>query len=1026
MHEVENHSQLVYRLMGLGMAGAALHIGAHPDDEDIGLLAYLSCKYGVRAVYWSATRGEGGQNRIGPYTDEALGVYRTWESLAARSLDRSECLFGPFYDFGYSKNAEETLARWGQSALIREIVRAIRSVQPHVVVSRWTGAPADFHGQHQAVGQAALQAFEAAGDPNRFPELKAQGLAAWQPLKFYYSADNSRGDLTVGGALNLSGQLNPHLEKPGVLRINTGEFDPVSGKTYQERAWMAYNKHQTQAMGLPPAPGDFYYYFSLIKSLVPAPERESDIFDGIDPSLTGLADYVENGFPFLRGRLERIKKKMTEALNQYRADDPMKASSCLLEALSMSREICEAMAREGLHNEAAQAVYSYLSRKTADLEEVTAECLGLRLECLSERPRVIPGHRFQVSVSLWNHGKVPIDSVTFKALLPEGWEARRMDANGPEQSSSPSGSAGAIHESSLLRSLKADFEIVAPQTAALTTPYWLTKARGNYIYHWPENDLLGHPFGLPPVTFNCEVRTGDHTLKIEKAVTCRQGFPGGYRDLNLAVAPPISIYPDKDKEFLQTKDEEQHVKLQVAVYNNSDQPAEGCLEAAAPEGWKITPEKAHILLEKPRETKTLQHIVAVPAGALPGRYMIKYKIRIGERDYATIVTPVRMGAPGLTAVVDDSNCVKEEFILTPSQVTIHLIGVRFSQKLQYAYVQGIQEELLEVLERFNIHFHLIGDGEMGHLGLSRFDAVVIGPNAYLIREELRRNASRFLEYVRNGGTLIVQYQRYGYQTPGFAPYPFQYNQPHDRVTHEDAPVTILDPDHSLFRAPNPITAEDFTGWVRDRGLYFFHRWDKRYHTLLSCSDPGEEPLEGGLVECHYGRGTFLYTGYSFFRQVPAGVSGALRLFANILALPEARIQERIEFIRKVSLFSLLTEQQMDAIARIMSERWVEDGIDICRQGEFGDELYIVYQGTVEVIRQTGDREQTLFVAKEGDCLGEMAVLGNIPRVASLRARGDVHLLIIEGTHFHSLLRQHPEMSIHMIKLLVNRLVPSEG
>src|SRR5512139_726937 len=202
-YEVDKHSQLIYRLMGLGMAGAVLHLGAHPDDEDIGLLAYLSHKYGVRTVYWSATRGEGGQNRIGPYRDEALGIYRTWESLAAREIDGGECLFGPFFDFGYSKNAEETLARWGHSALIREIVRAIRFVQPHVIVSRWTGTPGDFHVQHQAVAQAALQAFEAAGDPNQFPELKAQGLAAWQPLKFYHSTDNSGGDLTVGGALNL-------------------------------------------------------------------------------------------------------------------------------------------------------------------------------------------------------------------------------------------------------------------------------------------------------------------------------------------------------------------------------------------------------------------------------------------------------------------------------------------------------------------------------------------------------------------------------------------------------------------------------------------------------------------------------------------------------------------------------------------------------------------------------------------------------------------------------------------------------
>ena len=305
--ETEKNAQLVYRLMGLGMAGAVLHIGAHPDDEDIGLLSYLSCKFGVKAVYWSANRGEGGQNRIGPYRDEALGVYRTWESLAARAEDGSECLFGPFYDYGYSKNAEEAQAKWGEEILIKEIVRAIRLVQPHIIVARWMGTPGDYHGQHQAVGQATIMAFEAAGDPEQFPELKAQGLAAWQPLKFYHSMDNSGGDLTAGGAGNFSGRINPSLEKDGVLRVNTGEFDPIAGRTYQERAWIAYNKHQTQAMGLAPAPGDFFYYFSLYKSLITLPDRETNIFDGLDPSLTGLADHPGNGSSFLSKYLEEIK-----------------------------------------------------------------------------------------------------------------------------------------------------------------------------------------------------------------------------------------------------------------------------------------------------------------------------------------------------------------------------------------------------------------------------------------------------------------------------------------------------------------------------------------------------------------------------------------------------------------------------------------------------------------------------------------------------------------------------------------------
>jgi hypothetical protein len=296
----------------------------------------------------------------------------------------------------------------------------------------------------------------------------------------------------------------------------------------------------------------------------------------------------------------------------------------------------------------------------------------------------------------------------------------------------------------------------------------------------------------------------------------------------------------------------------------------------------------------------------------------------------------------------------------------------------------------------------------------------------LIREALRKYASRLLKYVEQGGTLIVQYQGYQYQSSGFTPYPFGFKKPHDRVTHEDAPVKILDPSHVLFRLPNAITSNDFDGWIRERGLYFFGWWDKPYHTLLSCSDPGEHPKEGGLVECQYGNGTFLYTGYSFFRQLPAGIPGAFRLFANILALPEARILERIEFLRKVSLFSPLTEEQLDAVARIMSERWITDGAYVCRQGEVGQELYIVYRGELEILREARDQEEFIDVAKEGDCVGELAILGDIPRTASLRAQGNTGLLVIEGPHFLSLLLETPEMSIRLLKLLVKRLAPTAG
>jgi len=1006
--------------MGLGRACTVLHIGAHPDDEDIGLLAYSYCKFGVRSVYWSATRGEGGQNRIGPYKEEALGIYRTWESLDARSQDGGECLFGPFYDFGYSKNAEEAFAKWGRKSLIREVVRAIRIVQPHIVVARWTGTPSDYHGHHQAVGQAAEEAFEAAGDPSQFPELKAQGLAAWQAVKFYQSTDNSGGDLTSGGALNLSGLPNPTLEMDGVLRINTGEFDPIAESTYQERAWFAFNKHKTQAMGAAPAPGDFFYYFSLQKSLVSVPDRETSFFDGLDPSLTGLADHPGNGSPFLRNYLEQIKNRTRDALRNLRADDPIEASTSLLEGLSLLRGKPAELEKAGLDSESKHAIDSYLARKLGDFEKVVARCLGLELECLSRRSRIIPGERFRVCTRLWNHRGNQIDKTAFTLRAPEGWRARpltteEVDENPP------------FHSDYVTQvPVKTDFEITAAEKADFTCPYWLVEPREPYQYKWPLGGPSSLPFAPPLVKVDCEVELGGHTITLQEAAVCRETFPGGFRELPLAVIPPIAVELRSSREFLPLMDAEQRLELQAVVRNNRDQPIEGDLELMVPPGWVVTPDLIHLSLSEGRGTETVHHVVTIPSDAPAKRYALQYRIRCGKLHYGVVVSSVRMQEPGLPVLADESNCVKEEFIVKPSEVKLHLIDVEFVQGLQYAYVQGIKEELLDTLKPFGIGFHLISDAEMGYLDLTKFDAVLIGPNAYLIREALRKYASRLLKYVEQGGTLIVQYQGYRYQSSGFTPYPFGFKKPHDRVTHEDAPVKILDPSHVLFRLPNAITSTDFDGWVRERGLYFFGWWDKPYHTLLSCSDPGEDPKEGGLVECQYGNGTFLYTGYSFFRQLPAGIPGAFRLFANILALPEARILERIEFLKKVSLFSPLTEEQLDAVARIMSERWITDGAYVCRQGEVGQELYIVYRGELEILREARDQEEFIDAAKEGDCVGELAILGDIPRTASLRAQGDTRLLVIEGPHFLSLLLETPEMSIRLLKLLVKRLAPTAG
>jgi LmbE family N-acetylglucosaminyl deacetylase len=1002
----QNNSDLLYRLRGLGMSGAILHVGAHPDDEDVGSIAYMARKFGARTVYWSATRGEGGQNRIGPYKGESLGVYRTWETLSVRAVDGGEALFGPFIDYGFSKNGEDCLNKWNRTCVVKEIVRAIRMIQPQILISRFTGRASDGHGQHQAIGIAALEAFEAAGDASAFPELLEMGLAPWQPRKFYQSTVSG---MWVPGDAVYSRVPNPESEREGFVRINSGEFDPIAGRSYQEQAWMGFNRHQTQAMGVLPARGDYFYYFSLYKSLVPVPDRESGLYDGLDPALTGLADYPGNGSPSFRTALENIGQRVDSARKRYRIDDPMAAAPALMEGLSLLRELQADMANEkesGLSEPWTKlALGNYLSRKLNDFEEVSAQCLGLNLESLADHARISPGKKLQVESKLWNPGNVPVKDVSISLRLPEGWENTIVEQN---------------LEATEVTSI---FDVAASKDAALTCPYWLANPHGVYQYNWSEFKATGQPFESPLVEARCTFKIDQNRFNLVSPTIFRECFAGGFREFPLKVIPPISLHPAITKRYLQVSASAQQLELMVvAVSNAKDRPVQGELMLKVPEGWQAAPPQVHLSLEKGGDARTITFTVTVPENIRADNYILRFVIVVEGREYDVVLNPIRMVAPGIPGVPQESNCIKEDFVTRPAAVDVRLFDVKFVENQRYAYVEGATDEILNSLSGFDLDFHVISDKEMGYIDLKPFDAVIIGPNAYIVRDELKKNSDRFLEYAKQGGTIVLQHQGYPYQEEGLAPYPLKYVHPMDRVTDENAPVTILKPEHSIFNFPNTIGEADYEGWIKDRGMYFFHEWDNRYEPLLECHDQGGALQKGGMLVAGVGRGTYLYTGYTFFNQLPAGVAGGFRLMANILGLPEARIIERIKFLKNISLFSDMEREHLDAVARIIYEEWIEDGRYICREGEAGNELYIIKSGHVEVLQKEGNDVKVVFTADVGACIGELAVLSNIPRTASLRARGNTQLLLISADHFLPLLKHHPDISLQMLKLLVERVL----
>ena len=985
-------------IRGLRMSGCVLHIGAHPDDEDIGLIAYVARKHGGRAIYWSATRGEGGQNRIGPYSGLALGVYRTWESMAAREGDGGECLFGPFFDFGFSKTGEEALGRWGGlERMICEIVRVIRLTQPDVIVARWQGNTGDFHGQHQAVGMGTEEAFHAAADPARFPEL---GLPAWQTLKVYESLDNSGGDQSAGGAGNLFGRANPAYEEDGFLRLNTGEFDPATGLSYQQQAWIAYNRHQTQAIGLAPDAGDFFYYFRRHSSVVTTPARESDFYEGFDSTLTGLARLAaKSARDDLAARLNGVVESVAAAEAAFHPATPGAAASPLLDALERLRTLRAKLASFEFDGDGRAALDRYLTRKEKDIQRMAAECLGLKAECTVPKAKLIPGETVRASARLWNHGGGTVDNTAFELALPAGWQVQ------------PTGDAEGMSQA---------FDITASPAADVSCPYWLARPRNGNLYAWDDPEAVTLPFAAPPVRLICATNVMGRRLILDVPVVLRQPFPGGYRELPISVQPPITLQPKARKEFLQVSGREQTIEVQVLTRCAAEEGVHGTLALEVPDGWRVAPDGADLDFARAGDLETATFSVTVPAGCGAGQYTLGYHIRCGGRRYAMVLDPVRMGPVGVPRLPDESNCIREEMVVSKADVAVNIIDAKLFPDLTYAYVKGAEENLVEALGHFDLMFHDLRDDELGHGDLSRFDLIVIGPNAYLVREELRKNARRLLDYVEAGGTLVVQFQGYGYARSGLAPYPFAYSNPHDRVTWEAAPVTMLDPDNELFTVPNHIGAADFDDWVHDRGMYFFGERDKRYVPLLSCSDPDEPPRDGGMMVTSHGRGTYIYTGYSFFRQLPAGVTGAFRLIANILAIPMSKRLRRAATLRRIEMFSSLSEEQILEVARVAVERWDDDGAYLCREGDVGNELMIVLSGEVEIIKESaGDR--VIYIAREGDAIGELAILAGIPRTAAMRARGDLHCLVIRSEYFHALMRTNFDLAEQMLRSLALKL-----
>ena len=823
-------------LAKLATSERLLVIAAHPDDEDTSLLALESLGRGGEAAYLALSRGDGGQNLIGPELGVGLGLLRTQELLSARRLDGAHQYFSRAYDFGYTRSLDETLRLWPREALLEDVVRILWRLRPQVVMSVFGDDGSGGHGQHQAAGWVAHEAFARAGDGASFPQLVAEGLLPWRPTTLYRGAWFAPEKAT--------------------LKLPLAGIEPFAGHSYLQLAMASRSQHRSQDMGrlLELGPRDDMLTWVAGGGGV----EGKDLFAGVDTRLAALVAGVPDEAA-LEATLAGVERVAREARARLR---PEAVGGVAPNLAAMVRDLGAVVAQLRACSAAVCASAAELvEEKRTVAEQGLAIASGLALEAASDRETVVPGESLKVTVSLWNSGAQPIAVTALRLASAAGWSL-------PE----PAGVARTLSPGELG---KWEVAVVVPADARPTLPYFLARPLAGALYDWREAPAAarGEPFGPPVLTAELELAAGGTPFRLRREVVFRFADQArGELRRPLRVVPELEIDLDPDLVLLPQPGARAR-DVEVRLRSNVDRPLAGVLvddgsTCAAlrqpPRAFSLTPRGSAVLLAR-----------AVPCDGAASA-TLQLAARVGERMF-------RQSLP----LVDYPHVPATPW---PHAATAAI--ARFDLALpklrRVGYVLGAADRVPPYLREVGVPVELLDGAALRAGDLSRFDAIVVGPRAYESEPALPAANPRLLDYLRGGGLLLVQYQQYPFVEGHFAPLPFAIARPHGRITDETAPVVALDPAHPVFHVPNEIGAADWQGWVQERGLYFAQTWDPGYTPLLAATDPGEPEQRGGLLVANIGKGTYVYTGLAFFRQLPAGVAGAYRLFANLLALGETR------------------------------------------------------------------------------------------------------------------------------------------
>ncbi len=811
-------SEIHEAIKKLNFLGSVLYVAAHPDDENTRLISYMANEVKARTAYLSITRGDGGQNLIGPEIREQLGVIRTQELLAARRTDGGEQMFTRANDFGYSKHPDETLAIWDKDKVLSDVVWAIRRFQPDVIINRFNHrTPGSTHGHHTSSAMLSIEAFDLVNNPSMYPN-QLQYVSTWQPQRLFFN---------TSWWFYGSREKFEEADKTNLLSMDTGVYFPSSGLSNNEIAALSRSQHKSQGFGSTGTRGSQLEYIELIKGELPT--DKTNIFEGIDTSW----NRVKGG------------NAIGEILSKVEADfdftNPSASVSELVKAYAMIQK---------LENEHWKTI------KSKEIKDIIAACSGLYLEAVSSHAHSTNGSDIELSIETINRSKSNVILENFKIAT------------------------GATVEKTIPMTDNTSFkfkEQLSISNQNYSAPYWLSEKGTLGMYKVDDRQLIGKP-ETPRhlnVTFNLIIE--NVRIPFTKSIVYKTNDP-----VKGEVYKPFEIIPEvsakiAEKVIIFENDKQKEIPVVVKAGRNN---LNGSVKLAHPKGWTVYPESQNVSIDNKGQEQTLLFTVIPPKNQSEGA--LTPMVTIGKKTYTKELIEV------------DYDHIPYQTILMPSESRIVRLDIQKKGE-NIGYIEGAGDVVPESLQQIGYNVVTIKPEDINPETLSRFDAVVVGIRAYNVVDELKFKQKHLFDFVEKGGNMIVQYNTSRrLKVDELAPYALKLGR--DRVTDEFAEVRFLNPNHELMSFPNKITQDDFKGWTQERGLYFPSEWAEEFTPILSINDKGETPKEGSLLVAKHGKGHYIYTGLSFFREFPAGVPGAYRLFANMLSIgkDDLNINEKLK------------------------------------------------------------------------------------------------------------------------------------